>query len=1765
MKGDTMKGYFKRYVAMILAASTVLYSAPIAQAEPAGGFVDMPGQAHWAYDALNSAVQIGILVGENQHLYPTQALTRAQMATVVNRVFGAEEQANLTQFTDVQMNDWFYEELAKAVGMGTFVGDGNVLNPNQVMSRQDVMLVLARALKLDTADTSNLHAYTDCAQIADYAKGAVAAMLKAGYISGFTDQTFRPLDSLTREQMAQILCNIFKKYVNVPGTYTGDQSGNVIVNVPGVTLKDATIAGDLVIGDGVGNGTVTLDNVTVQGRVLVRGGGENSLRIVNNSNVGSVIVTKSASGKLRVLSSDGARVDMVYVDDGQETLILEGAFKNVAVESDNEMLLKNATVTQLAVNAAAANVIVESGSVSNTVIGADAEKTAVTVGKDAEMGRIDVNADASIDVAGSVAHLVIASSAQEGASVTVQDGAIITTVEVKENASAVIQASDAATIKDIVAADRDNITLEASDDKKQELEDKVTADKKPSTGNNSSGGHGGSGGSSGGSDTEITGTTVSSFEELKAAAANNAVSSIAIRGAVVIDDDFQCSKPVTIEDGAVVTISDYAIFYDSLVNRGMLSTTSYGRLHIGYQADFVNYGTTKNSGTWFIYGKLKNTGTYIGSSSVHGVINAFSGSSILGMPKTTVYAVYGDCYYADGTFRESEKKTDITTDENITLRTSGDSLQALVYGQTGYDNVMKSGESYGGLHLIADKDASNNVSLHSIANLDCAVSVGDDVDAVVSSNTTARVGSLNIYGNLQIDENSTLQTAYASVREHGVLDNQGTYQIPRGSMNMYPTSAAFGMDGIDIRIVGDYADYYYADGTVVKGTDIVTITGNADVSKHDAATAYTYGEAGLRNAISSGADYDRIVVAYDEINQQNNLIQLYTSMDTECSVLIELGVSVEITQGVTFGASDLEVNGRLEVNGVFSGEYISIQSGGLIYNLGAVDLTRSKGRTAIYFSEGTFENHGKIMAVDSTIRANGHDGQMLNIPGNITVLTDCYDYYNSDGSMNLEDNTILVTGNATHDHTARADIEGSRGLDAYFTEGKSYDEVNLTLLDGETVTLPRSMEISDLNLSDESTLIIPKQVKMTIPKYALQIRSQAQVEIQPGGYVTANRAEVLSGGKLINNGTLDCASLGIDDGYIYDDSVYTEGVDTSVTNGGHMVVNGSVDVEGAHSQFTHGEDAYFACYDSTIDVRTGATLTIRGEINPSGQRQSGFYYDDPVRLYSYYYDDVVLESKVIADDEIETTSNTSYVVTTEAGLRKALESDADKIEVDVPMTLTKDIAFTKDVYFSELSITNGAAITVMDTLRCSELNIVSGANLTVAQDGRLTNVYVVRNDGSITNNGTIYVPLDEDSELRFGEVINNGTIRISGTYDYGNLPDLSWTDTLPGTVEIDLRVGVSSLDDLREAIDAGINCTKIEVRLADGDAEVLVIDRNLDLGDYDVTFYDPIEIARDVTATSKGNLYFRENLQLYGTLDAGGYINVRKGIATEEDSCLKINNSAIISGMSELNGTIKLIGCNINLNDETTFGESMQVQWIDSEESVYYHSQISCRNTVHQLGNLTIPENGRLYLNSDTAYYEVLGQLENQGSVNIYEDASLYINNDAQLLNYADIANYGTLKVQALGAVANEGTVYNDGTIVINEGGTFVNTQTGSIEGNGTIDGEILQQLDMPEIPEDTEGQIIDSERDTANKNPDEDTLDTSKSDSNAPDDTGMPEDKEPIAPPEENEQPEQSENSDGDTNTVPPTEYEPSEPNPEKPDTDADDGLSTGILPETA
>lgn len=50
--------------------------------------------------------------------------------------------------------------------------------------------------------------------------------------------------------------------------------GNVIINIVNVILKDIEISGNLYIIEGVGDGDVIIENVKVDGKVIVLGGGE---------------------------------------------------------------------------------------------------------------------------------------------------------------------------------------------------------------------------------------------------------------------------------------------------------------------------------------------------------------------------------------------------------------------------------------------------------------------------------------------------------------------------------------------------------------------------------------------------------------------------------------------------------------------------------------------------------------------------------------------------------------------------------------------------------------------------------------------------------------------------------------------------------------------------------------------------------------------------------------------------------------------------------------------------------------------------------------------------------------------------------------------------------------------------------------------------------------------------------------------------------------------------------------------------------------------------------------------------------------------------------------------------------------------------------------------------------------------------------------------------------------------------------------------------
>lgn len=76
------------------------------------GFSDMPN--NWSTEALQHAVDNGLMNGSDGKLNPKGNLTRAEMATIIARAFNAYVEADLSAYSDVGANHWYAEYIGKA-------------------------------------------------------------------------------------------------------------------------------------------------------------------------------------------------------------------------------------------------------------------------------------------------------------------------------------------------------------------------------------------------------------------------------------------------------------------------------------------------------------------------------------------------------------------------------------------------------------------------------------------------------------------------------------------------------------------------------------------------------------------------------------------------------------------------------------------------------------------------------------------------------------------------------------------------------------------------------------------------------------------------------------------------------------------------------------------------------------------------------------------------------------------------------------------------------------------------------------------------------------------------------------------------------------------------------------------------------------------------------------------------------------------------------------------------------------------------------------------------------------------------------------------------------------------------------------------------------------------------------------------------------------------------------------------------------------------
>ena len=204
------KGMY-RLLSGVLCTSVLLSSQAYAAAS--ADYSDMP--QNWSKDAMEFAVKNNFItgVGENK-IAPKAALTRAQLAAILSRVMqtGAGDVSVLDNFTDADKNAWYAGAMAKAVELNILYGDGDSIYPDRPVTRQELFTILVRAFSVTGGDESTLASYNDAGSISSWAKAAISAMIAQGYASGYEDKTLRPAQQVTREEFAQLLHRMREHY-----------------------------------------------------------------------------------------------------------------------------------------------------------------------------------------------------------------------------------------------------------------------------------------------------------------------------------------------------------------------------------------------------------------------------------------------------------------------------------------------------------------------------------------------------------------------------------------------------------------------------------------------------------------------------------------------------------------------------------------------------------------------------------------------------------------------------------------------------------------------------------------------------------------------------------------------------------------------------------------------------------------------------------------------------------------------------------------------------------------------------------------------------------------------------------------------------------------------------------------------------------------------------------------------------------------------------------------------------------------------------------------------------------------------------------------------------------------------------------------------------------------------------------------------------------------------------------------------------------------
>ena len=244
---------------LAFAMAVSLFTVGASAAEPTYG--DTAG--HWAEASIERWSGYGIIQGSNGKFDPDGQLTCAQLATILARLLKLPA-AKDAGFIDNPADAWYYDAINRCAAAGILKGYGDgTVTPNASITRERAMVMLGRALGIEPIENPNLTQFTDGAQVASYARGMLAALIRAGIVGGVTADQLAPQNNITRAATVTILDRAIGTYADKAGeTVKADGKGLVLVVAENVKITGAPEGTKIVVADGATGLTVNGKSVS---------------------------------------------------------------------------------------------------------------------------------------------------------------------------------------------------------------------------------------------------------------------------------------------------------------------------------------------------------------------------------------------------------------------------------------------------------------------------------------------------------------------------------------------------------------------------------------------------------------------------------------------------------------------------------------------------------------------------------------------------------------------------------------------------------------------------------------------------------------------------------------------------------------------------------------------------------------------------------------------------------------------------------------------------------------------------------------------------------------------------------------------------------------------------------------------------------------------------------------------------------------------------------------------------------------------------------------------------------------------------------------------------------------------------------------------------------------------------------------------------------------------------------------------------------------